>query len=88
MSKNWVVRKRPARLERRIEFADYEQIRDFLDRAAELAEREDYYPDMSFGRTHVSITLHPQDNVDEVDEALLQYASQMDALVAVPMDSH
>lgn len=81
MSENWVVRKRPARLERRIEFTDYEKTREFLDRAAELAESQGYYPDMSFGRTHVSITLSSPDDTDEVSEALLQYARQMDALV-------
>lgn len=83
MSDNWVVRKRPARLERRIDFADYEKTRDFLDRAAELAESRGYYPDMSFGRTHVCITLSSPDDTDEVSEDILQYARQMDALVAV-----
>lgn len=85
MSDNWVVRKRPARLECRIEFPDYEQTRDFLDRAAELAESSGYYPDMSFGRTHVCITLSSPDQTEEVSEELYQYARQVDALVpAVP----
>jgi pterin-4a-carbinolamine dehydratase len=81
MSDNWVIRKRPARLERRIEFSDYEQTRDFLDRAATLAESQGYYPDMSFGRTHVCITLNPQSEADEVSEELLRYAHLMDALL-------
>lgn len=82
MSEHWVERKRPARLERRIEFADYEETREFLDRAADLAEQRGYYPDMSFSRTHVSITLQPQNEGDEVGEELLQYAKLLDALVA------
>lgn len=82
MSEKWVVRKRPARLECRIEFADYEKTRDFLDRAAELAESRGYYPDMSFGRTHVCITLSSQDETDEVSEALFQYAREIDALLS------
>jgi len=81
MSENWVRRKRPARLERRIEFSDYEETRDFLERAADLAESQGYYPDMSFGRTHVSITLQPQDDSEEVSEELVRYAQLMDALV-------
>lgn len=81
MSENWVIRKRPARLERRIEFSDYEETRTFLDRAAELAESQGYYPDMSFGRAHVSITLQAQDGADEVSDELLHYAHLMDALV-------
>lgn len=83
MSDNWVERKRPARLECRFEFTDYEKTRDFLDKAAELAEQQGYYPDMSFGRTHVSITLTSPDQPDEVSEALFEYARQIDALLPV-----
>lgn len=81
MSENWSLRKRPARLERRIEFSDYNETREFLDKAAEIAEREGYYPDMSFGRTHVSITLYPQIEGDEVSDDLKRYAKLLDALV-------
>ena len=81
MSENWSLRKRPARLERRIEFSDYNETREFLDQAAEVAEREGYYPDMSFGRTHVSITLYPQNEGDEVNDDLMRYAKLLDALV-------
>lgn len=83
MSENWVIRKRPARLERRIEFADYEQTREFLDRAAVLAEQHGNYPDMSFGRTHVCLTLQSQDEAEEVSEELLHYAHLIDALAPI-----
>jgi len=81
MNSKWLTRKKPARLERRIDFSDYEQTRDFLEQAAELAEREDYYPDMSFGRTHVSITLHPKEDEHEVSKFMLRYACLLDELV-------
>ncbi len=81
MSELWSTRKRPARLERRIEFSDYEETRDFLEKAAELAESEGYYPDMSFSRTHVSISLHPQNEVDEVNDDMLRYARLIDELL-------
>ena len=84
MSENWVERKRPARLERRIEFANYDETREFLDQAADLSESLGYYPDMSFGRTHVSITLQDenQDNKSEkVSDEILHYANLMDVLV-------
>ena len=85
MSENWVVRKRPARLESRFDFLNYEETRDFLDRAAELYESEDYYPDMSFGRAHVCITLQSQDEeaAEEVGEELWRIARLLDALVTV-----
>lgn len=80
MSGNWKVRKRPARLEGRFEFESYDDTRDFLDLAAELAEREDYYPDMSFGRTHVSITLKSEEEESEVNENIKRYAAMLDEL--------
>jgi len=81
MSSKWLVRKKPARLERRIDFSDYEQTREFLDQAADLAESEDYYPDMSFGRTHVSITIHLPNDESEVSDYMWRYAHRMDALI-------
>ncbi len=84
MSSDWFTRKKPAQLERRIEFSDYQQTRDFLERVAELSESEGYYPDMSFGRTHVSITLRSEDDVDEVNEDMLRYARQVDQLIPAP----
>ena len=61
MSDNWQERSRPPRLERRYLFENYEKLRDFLDRAADLSEAEDYYPDMGFGRDYVNITIHVED---------------------------
>lgn len=80
MNDTWTERKRPARLERRFEFDNYEQTREFLDKAAELAESEDYYPDMNFARTHVSMTLYPKDEGGEVTDAMHQYAKNVDEL--------
>ena len=82
MSDLWAERKRPVRLERRIEFSEYDQTRDFLDKAADLAESTGYYPDMSFGRTHVSITLHPQGEAEEINDELRDYAKSLDEMEA------
>ncbi|MEW5754918.1 MAG: 4a-hydroxytetrahydrobiopterin dehydratase [Pseudomonadota bacterium] len=88
MSENWVIRKNPARLERRFEFGNYDQTREFLDRAAEVAKSEGYYPDMSFGRTHVCITLQPQGENAELSDALMRYARLLDALAPAAQTSH
>jgi pterin-4a-carbinolamine dehydratase len=66
MATEWQERKRPDRLEKRFEFGSYNALRDFLDAAADLSEREGYYPDMGFGRDYVNITIH----ADEGDECL------------------
>lgn len=88
MSQNWKARTRPARLERRVEFSDFEETRDFLDRAAELAKSHGNYPDMSFGRTYVSITLYPDSETDEVSDELRRYASLIDALLPPAQATH
>ena len=59
MDQPWTLRKRPERLERRIEFADYEQTRDFLEQLNSLSEQQSRYPDISFGRTYVNLTIAP-----------------------------
>lgn len=82
MSDTWQVRKRPARLEGRLEFPDYTATRDFLDRLSELSEREGRYPNLSFGRTYVNITLDSGDEGEEVGEATWRIARLIDSLAA------
>lgn len=80
MSSEWKERKRPNRLEKQYQFEDYEALRDFLDRAAELSEKQEYYPDMGFGRDYVNITVHAPDDSDDVTDEQRQFASQLDTL--------
>lgn len=80
MSGQWQERTRPVRLERRYEFDSYSTLRDFLDRAAELSEREDLYPDMGFGRDYVNITIHVEEGEDALTEAQHRFARELDAL--------
>lgn len=81
MSDKWQERSRPPRLERRYQFENYEKLRDFLDRAADLSEAEDYYPDMGFGRDYVNITIHVDDDADALSEDQRQFAIKLDALI-------
>jgi len=80
MSAEWKERKRPVRLEKKYLFDDYEQLRDFLDRAADLSEREEYYPDMGFGRDYVNITIHADEGEDDLSPKQHQFAQQLDEL--------
>lgn len=80
MQTNWTERKKPARLEKRIEFNDYEQTREFLEQAADLAEKEGYYPDLSFGRTYVSVAIYSEGEVGEISGSIIDYANEMDKL--------
>ena len=80
MSQQWQERTRPVRLERRYEFQDYNTLRDFLDKAAELSEQVDLYPDMGFGRDYVNITIHLEDGVETISDLQHEFASKLDAL--------
>ena len=78
----WEERKRPNRLEKRFEFETYDSTRDFLDRLGELSESTKVFPDISFGKTYVNITLRPES--EEKDAILVdldyKFAAEIDAL--------
>jgi pterin-4a-carbinolamine dehydratase len=80
MNQQWQERIRPVRLERRYEFENYDTLRNFLDRAAELSEREGLYPDMGFGRDYVNITIHVNEGDDTLGEYQHRFAQQLDIL--------
>ncbi len=77
----WRLRKRPLRLERRLEFASYEALRDFLDRVADLSEETGIYPNQSFGRTYVNLTLFAEEGADEIGAAEQAFAERVDGVV-------
>ena len=56
---SWQERKRPICLEKRFEFDSYDSTRDFLDRLGDHSEAIQRFPDISFGRTYVNITIRP-----------------------------
>ncbi len=82
MSK-WDQRNRPVRLERRFEFETYELTRDFLDRLGELSEATGRFPDISFGKTYVNITLRPENEDDQaqLSEEDHSFATQINELL-------
>ncbi len=69
-------------LNRRFDFGSYAETRHFLDQMADLSQREDYYPNLSFGKTYVNVSID-----DEGQAALNQrkstFVSEMEALAAV-----
>ena len=58
----WELRNRPFRLEKRFEFDTYEETREFLDRLGAHSEAVNRFPDISFGKTYVNITIRPVDD--------------------------
>jgi pterin-4a-carbinolamine dehydratase len=54
----WTEVAQPSSLHRRFEFDAYPEVRAFLDRLADLSKETGLYPDLSFGRTYVNVTLY------------------------------
>jgi pterin-4a-carbinolamine dehydratase len=71
MSERWKSKKKPAALDARFDFEDFEVLRAFLDEVAEEAERLDHHPNISFGRDRVSIVIYSTSDVlSDIDHAL------------------
>lgn len=77
----WTERKRPACLETRIQFFSYDETRAFLDSLADLSEREDLYPDLSFGTNYVNITIRPEREGELVDDVGRRFAQMIDEIL-------
>ena len=77
----WQQRQRPPRLERRLAFADYPQVRDFLERLERLCEQRQRYPDLSFGRTYVNLTIYPDQEGAHVGSGEERFAQAIDGLL-------
>ena len=82
MSSEWKERNRPVRLERQYQFDNYEELRDFLERAADLSESEGYYPDMGFGRDYVNVTIHAEEGETKLGDGRYQFAKKLDELLS------
>jgi 4a-hydroxytetrahydrobiopterin dehydratase len=54
----WTEVAQPSMLYRRFDFAAYPEARAFLDRLACLSKETGLYPDLSFSRTHVNVTVY------------------------------
>ena len=53
----WKQRESPSRIEKRFEFEEYQKISIFLKKIDELCKEKNIYPNISFGKNFVSITI-------------------------------
>lgn len=77
---NWQRQDLPPMLSRRFEFASYAETRRFLDGVAKVAEEAQHYPNLSFGKTYVSVTIDADGK--KVGPDLVALAQRIDALAA------
>lgn len=80
MSEPWQERSKPARLEQRYLFQDYNALRDFLERVASLSERENLYPDMGFGKDYVNFTIYADEGKESLGDNQHRFAQELDKL--------
>lgn len=77
---NWQVQQRPPLMTRRYDFASYAETRRFLDDLAALSERAGFYPDLNFGKTHVSVSVAAQG--EALGEAEYDFSAEVDGIAA------
>ena len=53
----WNARESPLRIEKRIEFEEYSKISKFMEKIEELCKEKDIYPNISFGKNFVSLSI-------------------------------
>ena len=53
----WNQRESPSRIEKRFEFEEYSRISKFMKMVDDLCKKKNTYPNISFGRNFVSITI-------------------------------
>ena len=80
---SWRQKDRPECLERRFEFQSYEKTRDFLDRVGDFCEKNNRFPDMSFGKTYVNITIRPieTDDKNQITKVDYEFAKEIEVLI-------
>jgi 4a-hydroxytetrahydrobiopterin dehydratase len=78
----WTEVERPPSLYRRFEFADYSETRAFLDQLAGLSKETGLYPDLSFTRTHVTVTVHGSGGAT-VDAEEREFAARAEAIATL-----
>lgn len=75
----WEEIPKPPALYRRFEFSEYAVLRTFLDDMAEASEALGLYPNLSFGRTHVNVTIDAVDG-QRLGDTERNLASRIDEL--------
>ena len=53
----WNERESPLRIEKRFEFGEYSRISKFMGKIEKLCKEKDIYPNISFGKNFVSVSI-------------------------------
>lgn len=73
MNERWKLKKSPMSLDARFDFEEYDALRSFLDELADVADSLDHHPNISFGKTHVSVMIYAKTgDLEQIDYDLVK----------------
>ena len=73
----WNKRKSPLRIEKRFEFGEYSKISKFMGNIEKLCKDKDIYPNISFGKNFVSLSIFL--DRDEISSKENDFSKDIDA---------
>jgi len=72
----WNERESPLRIEKRFEFQQYSKISKFMEKIEKLCKEKDIYPNISFGKNFVSLSIFL--NNKEISEREKDFSKNID----------
>ena len=72
----WNKRESPLRIEKRFEFQDYSKISKFMEKIEKLCKVKDIYPNISFGKNFVSLSIFM--NEKEISNKEKEFSNDID----------
>ena len=72
----WNERESPLRIEKRFEFEQYSKISKFMEKIEKLCKEKDIYPNISFGKNFVSLSVFLDDK--EISEREKDFSKDID----------
>ena len=64
----WNKRESPLRIEKRFEFDEYSKISKFMEKIEKLCKEKNIYPNISFGKSFVSLSIFLNDKEISIEE--------------------
>ena len=72
----WNERESPLRIEKRFEFERYSKISKFMEKIEKLCKEKDIYPNISFGKNFVSLSIFLENN--EISNKEKEFSDDID----------
>ena len=72
----WNQRESPLRIEQRFEFEEYSKISKFMEKIDQLCKEKNIYPNISFGKNFVSVTIFLDSK--EISPSEKDFSNQID----------